>query len=126
MEEALFAGCWERPISFIADGPFRLVDSYYGDANRVTAATLELNDLIAKVIYYAVYLLNHRLRENLHFDADFDRSYWTSGHQVAGISNCGFTGNNLSEGPVTAPGRHAASLVLDVQYAILAIDGGFN
>ncbi len=88
----------------------------------MSASALELNHLIAEIINHAVDLLDHRLREDLHFNADFDRSDWASGNQIAGVSASGLSWNNLAKGPISAPGRHAASFILDIEYAIPSID----
>jgi len=80
MEKPRPSGRREWPVPFVADRAFGLIDSYDSDANRVSAAPLELNNLVPKVIYYAVDLLYHRLRENLHFNSDFDRRYRASGN----------------------------------------------
>src|SRR5438067_10121127 len=104
MEEALSAGSWKGPIPFIADSVFRLVDTDDSDTDRMPATTFELNHLIPKIVYYAVDLLNHRLREYLHLDADFDRRYGASCNEVAAIHDRCFAGNDLSERTITAPG----------------------
>ena len=107
MEEARLARSREGPIPFIADSAFRLVDTDNGNTDRMPAATLELNYLIAEVVYYTVDLLNHRFREYLHLDADFDRRYGASGNKAAAIRDRCFAGDDLTERSITAPSRNA-------------------
>src|SRR5260370_34439959 len=114
MEEALFAGCRKRSIPLIADSAFGLVDPDHGDTNRMSAATFNLDDLIAEIVYHPIDLLNHRLRQHLHFNTDFDGSYRSSGHKVARIGDGSLTRDDFAEGSIAAPGRNAAPLVLDV------------
>ncbi len=65
MEEAtVLPVVGEEPVSFIAYGAFSLVDPDDGNADRISAATLELDHLIAEIVYHTVDLLNHGLRQN--------------------------------------------------------------
>src|SRR5436853_4254622 len=104
MRNARLAQRRERHIPYIADSAFRLVDTDNRYTDRMPAATLELNYLIAQVVYYTVDLLNHRFREYLHLDADFDRRYGASGNKVAAIHDGCFAGDDLTERSITTPG----------------------
>jgi len=83
VEEAVPAGGREGPIPFVTYGAFRVIDADYGNANRIAATAFELDHLVPEIVYYAVYLLDHRLGQHLHFDANFYRRDGASGDEVA-------------------------------------------
>jgi hypothetical protein len=78
--------------------------------------------LIPQIVYHAVNLFNHRFREDLHLNPDFNRRNRAAGNEVATVRYRRLARDDLAEGPVPTPGRYAAPFVLDVQNAILPID----
>src|SRR5438132_12578084 len=105
---------------------FGAVDAHDSNTDRLPTAAPELNDLIAEIINHAVDLFDHCLRQHLDLDTDFDRSNWPAGHQIAGIGDCDLTWDDLSESPISAPGRDTTPFVLNVQDSILSVDCGFD
>jgi len=103
MQEASFAGCGKSSITFIAHNAPSLIDSNDSNSNWISASTLELSRLIAKIVNDPIDLFDHCLRQNLDFDADLYRGNRSSRYQVAAIGDSGFAGNDFSESAVTAP-----------------------
>jgi len=66
-------------------------------------------------------LFDHRLGENLDFDADLNRCDWTSGDRIARLDGWGLTGDDLAEGGIAAPRPHTSAPVLDIQRAVSAV-----
>ena len=102
----MFAGCRKGPIPFVSYGAFRLIDTYDGNTDRMAAPALELDYLIADIVYHPVDLFDHRLREYLHFNSDLNRGYRTSSNEVAAIYYGTFAGNDFAKGSIPAPSCH--------------------
>ncbi len=80
----------------------------------MASTAFKLNHLITKIVYHAVDLLDHGLRQHLHFNADFYRGYWSSAYKIARIGDGGLTRDNFAEGSIATPGGNAAACVLNV------------
>ena len=126
MEKAPLASSRERPVTFVPNGALGLIDPDHSHTNRIATAAPELDYLIAQVIDDAVYLLDHRLRENLYLNSNLDRGDWSSRHNVPTIRDRGLAGNDFPKRPVSAPGRDTSTPVLDVQNAVLPGDDGLD
>jgi hypothetical protein len=103
-----------------------MIDPNDSNANRVTAATLELDNLIPQVIDDAIDLLNHGLGQHLHLDPDLHGRYRTPRHEVTRIRDRRLAGNDFSECSVATSRSNTMSLVLRVQNTVLAIDHGIS
>ena len=90
------------------------------------STTVELNDLIAEIIYNTVDLLDHRFREYFYFNADFSGSDRASCHKVAWIGDGDLTRDNFAESSIATAGSNAAPLVLGVKDAIFSTNRGLN
>ncbi|HLI83329.1 MAG TPA: hypothetical protein VKV17_05390 [Bryobacteraceae bacterium] len=119
------SGCWERPVSFVADRAFRVIYADDRDANGTASAAPELGDLVAKVVDHAIDLLDHCLGQHLHFDTDFHRCDGPASHQVARIHDRSFPRNYFAECAVPAARFNSPALVLYIQNAVLALQGSF-
>ncbi len=126
MEETLFAGGGKGPVPLVANRALRVVNTDDRNANRVATAALELNNLIAKIIDYPINLLDHRFRQDLHFESDFNSGNRTTGNQVAVIRDRRLARDQLTERPIAPPGSHAAPLVLDIQDSVLPDENGLD
>ena len=87
----------------------------------MAAPALELNRLIAKIVYYAVDLLNHRLRQYLHFNADLDGRNRPTTDKIARIGDGILAWNYFTESPIPPSRWNATTLVLDIENAVLAM-----
>jgi hypothetical protein len=126
MEEALLAGGWEGAVSFVPDGGLGVVDPDNRYTNRMPSAMPKLDHLVTQVVDYTVNLLDHRLRQHLDLDADFDCGNGASGNGVSNVHNGRFSRNEFAERPVAAACHYSAPLVLNVQDAIFAEDDGLD
>jgi hypothetical protein len=96
---------------------FRVIYPNNSYANWTSATFLEFHDLVPQIINHAVYLLDHRLRQDLHLDTDFNCSYSAPRNPIALVNESRLARDNLSERPVPAPGLHTVSFVCNVQHA---------
>src|SRR5947209_5534066 len=93
------------------------------DANNGPFLTsTELAGLIEQIVFHPVYLLDHRLCQNLHFDTDFDIRYGPAPDGETFIRDCRISGNNRAKRPVSAAVLHSMRFVLHVEHAALMID----
>src|ERR1035438_1923039 len=126
MQESTRARGWERAVSFISDDTFSLVDANNRDANRIAATTLELRHLIPEIVNDPIYLLDHRLGQELDFHPDFHCCDWASSNLVFGINDRGLTWYEFSERRVPASGHNTSALILCVQNTVFSLDCGFD
>ena len=61
VEEARLSRRRKRSFTFISNRALSMIDAYNCYADRIATASLELDDLISKVVDDPVYLLNHGL-----------------------------------------------------------------
>ena len=92
----------------------------------MSASSAELDDLVPQIIDHPIDLLDHGLREYLHFDANLNCRDWSSSNLIAAIEDWCFAWDNLAKRPITAPSDDAAASILNVHYAILATFDRFN
>jgi hypothetical protein len=97
---------------------------YDGNADRVASSAVELHNLVSKITDYPVNLLDHRLRENLHCDADFNRCYRSACNEIAIVNDRDLAWDDLSERAISAPGGNSMAPVLDVENPVFPIDDG--
>ena len=121
MQKALLARRGKRPVALIPDCALGLIDTDDRNANRIPSAMPELNDLVPKIIDHTVDLLDHRLCEDLHLDADFYGCYRSSCHEVTGISDRRLAWDDFPERSIAPPSRDTVNSLLfsNVRFSIL-------
>ncbi len=87
MQKPAFPGRWKRSVTFITDGALRLVNADDGDANWMPASPPELDDLVSEIVNHAINLLDHGLREYLHFHADLNGRDRPSSNLITGVED---------------------------------------
>jgi hypothetical protein len=81
-------------------------------------------DLISEIRHDAVNLLDHRLREDLDLNANFNSRYSTTGHSENRQSKRVFSGNEFTKRSVTTPSPHTLSHVLNIYNSFVILDAG--
>ncbi len=81
----------------------------------MSTASSKLHHLISEVVYDAVDLLNHRLSQNLHLDANFNCGDLPSSNGVSHILNCCLTGHNFPECAIATPCLDSLKAVCRIQ-----------
>jgi len=114
MQETGFTSRRKRAITFVANRVLSLVNTDDGDTDWMPAAAAKLDYLVSQIIDHAIDLLNHGLREYLHFDANLNRGDWSSSDFVTSIEDRSFTGNNLAKCCITAASRDASASILNI------------
>jgi hypothetical protein len=109
---------WRSLGAFVPCAGLGTVDSHDGDANWVSRTSLELFNLFDHVIFNSVDLLNHRLRENLHFHADFHGRNLSTRYREPRIFNSDGTWNDLAKSSITTSSDDAATLIARVHDAL--------
>lgn len=104
-----------RPVAFERHVAPRTIDADYADGDGRAVVRFELVDLPFQIVYDAINLAKHRLLNNLHFDADFNRGDGPTLHNVTGISNRCDVRDYLSKAAVAAACFDAVASVLDVE-----------
>src|SRR5690348_4643370 len=117
MKEPVDPCCRKGPITFIADALSHLIYTDNRHTDRVSTTASELSDLVAQVINYPVYLLDHRLCENLYLNSDFDGGYGAPRYQIPRVDKRRFTRNDFTKSSVSASGFDSPSAVLTIQNA---------
>jgi len=92
----------------MGDVLFSTVDADDADRYRIASGTAKMVNLSRQIADYPVDLLDHRLRENLDFDADFDGRYFTALDAKPGGNNRVATRHGLTKRRIAAAGDDAA------------------
>jgi hypothetical protein len=87
MEVPRLPVCRVVSIAFVGYIPFGEVDPNDADGYRMVGLLVELSGLSAEIADDAVYLLDHRLGEDLHFGANLDVRSWPASDDEAGDRN---------------------------------------
>jgi hypothetical protein len=101
---------FERPV---LRGP---VDTNDADTNGTGITAFELFDLAMEIANDSVDLLDHGLRENLGFGANFQRRDRATPNRESWNDDGFDIRNNLAEGAVTATSPHARRAIRSVDY----------
>ncbi len=126
MKETLPPGGWKGTISLISYGSVCVINADYRNGDRISTSALELCNLIAEIVDYAIDLFDHRFRQNLDLDANFNRGYRPSGYEIAPIRYRSLARDDFSEGAVAPTSVNASALILDVTDAVFACSDGLN
>jgi hypothetical protein len=122
MQKATLASRRIGSIAFETHCALGLVDANDSDTDWASASAAELSYLVPQIVDHAIDLLDHGLRENLHFYANLDGGNWSSSNLIAWIENRHFARNNLAKCPIAAASVYASTSILNIQHAILTKD----
>ncbi len=117
VQESTFAGGLKRTRSLVAYTSFRVIDSNYADRYRMSPDAAELICLPLEIATNPVDLLDHRLCQYLHFDANLDIGSGGAAHQVPHMKNRPFTGNRIAESPVSPPGSYSLNAIRHISHS---------
>ncbi len=113
-------------VAFISGADGGMIDAHDGNADRFSRTSLELCGLIYQVIFYSVDLFDHRLREDLHFHADFDSRDLSARYSESRIFDRDHSGNDFAKGSIAAPSYYAATLIARIHNALTVGDPGYQ
>jgi hypothetical protein len=90
------------------------IDADNRDRDRIATACPKMSNLRVQVVYHPVNLPNHRLLDDLYFDAYFDCRDPASFDRMLGLGFRRNAGNDLSKRAIAAARLYAMRFILNV------------
>ena len=93
------------------------------NANWIPSTPPEVRDLLNKISGYPVNLFDHRFGQNLDLDSNLDGRDRTSRYDEPRVRDRQLSGDDFSECSVSAPSRNAPCAIVNIQHALVSLDG---